>query len=85
MSETVQTGPRAQERLLELRRTRSVLSVDLVQWGDGRFGVSLGFTPISERNPSSMTRFVTVAPGELAAVVAALEEARARIEAGEAS
>jgi hypothetical protein len=73
-------GPIRSERLLELRRARSFLTVDLVEFADGKLGVSLGFTPISDRNPAGMTRYVTVAPEELAAVIGALEAARVRIE-----
>jgi hypothetical protein len=78
------TGPVAEERLLELTRARSLLTVDLVQWRDGKLGVSIGFTPISAQNPRGMTRYVTVTPGELPAVIGALEAARTRIAAIEA-
>lgn len=72
-------GPVASERLLEVRRVRSVLTVDLVQWVNGRFSVSLGFTPLSTQNPGSMTRYVSVDPHELSSVIDALEKGRARI------
>lgn len=85
MSMTPSTGPLSVETLLELRRLRSFLTVDLVQWRDGRLGVSLGFTPISDSNPRGMSRFVSIEPGELVAVIGALEAARSRIESERAS
>jgi hypothetical protein len=80
VSATPASGPVRGERLLELSRMRSFVTVDLVEFADGHLGISIGYTPISPRNPRSMTRFVTLAPEELPRVVAALEAGRVRIE-----
>jgi hypothetical protein len=74
-------GPVTTMQLLQLRRLHSFLTVDFVTWPNGRFGVSVGYEPISDRNPLGKRRFVTIEPREIPAVIHALEEAGARIAA----
>jgi hypothetical protein len=79
-TEPTRPGPVASETLLELRRARSLVTLDLIRWQNGKFGASLGFTPISAENPRGMTRFVSIDSHEIPAVIAGLETARVRIE-----
>lgn len=81
MSASPSTGPIAGERLLELLRARSILVVDLVTWPGGKRSVSIGFCPLSDRNPMALTRYVNIDANEIARVIGALETAGATIQA----
>lgn len=79
---TAPGAPIAEERLLKLRRARSVLTISLVKWRSGAHGVSFGLTPRdAAMNPANKTRFTSILPHEIPLIVRALEEAAARIEA----
>ena len=73
-------APSGKRRLLELRRLHSYLTVDLVEWPGGKLAASIGFTSISDRNPAGASRFITIVPDEIPAVIRALEEASSRLE-----
>lgn len=70
-------GPVEEQVLLQLERARSSLTVSLVRWRSGAFGVSFGLTPHDFRNPR--TKYVAIVADELPAIVHALEEAQSRI------